>query len=226
MAPVSFRALSLALAAACVGAAGVAAYDRYSVAGDATNCRACHGDFRAASYNSLHDGQPWSSGLHDVHRSTMLANDCATCHSSGPFFPVLTRASEGGTGFEPIACAGCHGRAADENPPASGYAAGLRQHHYRSGVFICTDCHDDADPAAFTPAGEDVAPPYYFTPDPIHPGKPTDPCNPGGIGEHIDGGPEGLDNDGDQLYDAADCTRIFADGFETGDTGRWSSATP
>lgn len=226
MAPTRFRALGFVVAAVIAGATAAAAYDRYSENHDETNCRACHGDFLAPSYTSLHDGQAWSAGLHDVHRTVMLSGDCATCHNPGPRFPVYTRVSEGGTGLLPIGCAGCHGRDEDENLPLSGYGAGLRQHHYRSYVFVCTTCHDDADPASYSPVAEEIAPPHYFTPDPAHPAKPTDPCNPGGTGENIDGGPQGLDNDGDGFYDADDCTRIFADGFETSDTSRWSFTTP
>lgn len=207
-------------------AVAVRAYDRYSVNKDPTNCRLCHGDFRAAAYLSLHDGQLWGSSLHDAHRLVMLGGDCDTCHSGVNRFPVLTDSSDGGVGFEPISCAGCHGRTGDENPPASGYGAGLRQHHDRNGVAVCATCHDDAAPANYTPVGEDTAPPYYFTPDPDHPDKPTDPCNTAGVGENMEGGPTGLDNDGDNLYDAADCSSLFLDGFESGDTSAWSSAVP
>ncbi|MBP1643169.1 MAG: hypothetical protein H6Q03_1838, partial [Acidobacteria bacterium] len=36
-----------------------------------------------------------------------------------------------------------------------------------------------------------------------------------------------LDNDGDLAYDGTDANcPLFADGFETGDTARWSSAIP
>ena len=51
--------------------------------------------------------------------------------------------------------------------------------------------------------GENVQPPYYFTPDLLHPLKPTNSCNPNGE-EDFESSPEGLDNDGDLLYDLAD----------------------
>ena len=35
------------------------AYSQYSANKDATNCRACHGDFRASPYTSLRDCQSW-----------------------------------------------------------------------------------------------------------------------------------------------------------------------
>jgi hypothetical protein len=64
-------------------------------------------------------------------------------------------------------------------------------------------CHADANPANYTPVGEDVPPSYYFTPDAVHPNKPTNPCNPTGE-EDFAGSGQGLDNDGDNLYDTSD----------------------
>ena len=115
--------------------------------------------------------------------------------------------STGGTGIDPISCAGCHGRAEDGTGNGSeGYSAGLRQHHWNAGVEGCLDCHSDSDPASFDPVGEDVLPPYYLASAADQPLIPTDPCNP-----QADGYPEdyaattlGLDNDGDDLYDEAD----------------------
>jgi hypothetical protein len=101
---------------------------------------------------------------------------------------------------------GCHGREQDvgNDDTSEGRGAGLRQHHSNSGVEVCAACHSDADPANYSPVGEDTPPSYYFTPDAAHPDKPTDPCNPGGQGEHIAGGSAGLDNDGDRAYDELD----------------------
>jgi hypothetical protein len=48
-----------------------------------------------------------------------------------------------------------------------------------------------------------VLPPYYFTPDAAHPNKPTSPCNIAGK-ENYSGGSQGLDNDGDGIYDLLD----------------------
>jgi len=199
------------------GAAG--AYTQYSVNGDATNCRACHGDFRSSPYTSSVDGQSWGDDLHDVHRNNMLDGDCNTCHSQGSPFPVLLDSSKGGAGLPAISCTGCHGRAEDAiNPEVStteGAAAGLRQHHWNAvpSVTVCKNCHSDADPANYTPVDEDILPPYYAPSDPDdpdhdpdHPFIPGDPCN-----LLADGHPEdyaastlGLDNDGDGLYDLAD----------------------
>jgi hypothetical protein len=192
-----------------IGAGTAHAFDQYSVARDATNCRACHGDFRASPYTSLRDGVSWGDDLHDVHRNVMLNGDCDTCHFSGRF-PVFLDTSAGGTGLAAISCTGCHGRAEDGIGGGTlGAGAGLRQHHWQAGEAICLDCHDDSDPSAFTPVGEEILPPYYANPtgsDTAHPLIPSDPCNPA-----ADGYPEnyaattlGLDNDGNGLYDEAD----------------------
>ena len=73
-----------------------------------------------------------------------------------------------------------------------------------SGLFgCCIGCHDDADPANYTPVGEAVLPDYYFTPDPEHPDKPTNSCSPNGEEDYA-GSMLGLDNDGNGLYDGND----------------------
>jgi len=178
------------------------AYETYSSDRSTGNCASCHGNFRASPYTSLADGVDWNDGLHNVHRNTMLNGDCSACHASGGRFPVFLDSSSGSNGFD-ISCIGCHGR---QESGAGGQVngAGLRQHHWNSGVESCSDCHDDSDPDLFTTVGEDVLPPYYFTPDTSHPNKPTDPCNPGGE-EDFAGTTIGLDNNGDGLlYDLND----------------------
>ncbi len=161
----------------------------------ATNCAQCHGDFRAPGYISLHDGSAWGGSLHDIHRNNMLSSDCNTCHTATTN-QIFLGSSNGGIGLSPISCLGCHGRAQEGG-------AALRQHHFTAGETICAGCHNDSNPANFRPAGENVAPAYYFTPDSAHPNKPTNACNPAGE-ENFAGSPLGLDNDGDGLYDAAD----------------------
>jgi hypothetical protein len=171
---------------------------------DWSGCQVCHGEFRAAPYISLVDGGNWPAGLHNTHRNTMLSGDCDTCHS-GSFSPVSLRSSNGGNGLAPIGCVGCHGR--DEDDAAQGFpwnggrGAGLRQHHI--GIASCSGCHNDQNPANYTPVGENVLPPYYLTPDGGHPNKPTDPCSLLGE-EDYEGSAIGLDNDGDGAYDGAD----------------------
>jgi hypothetical protein len=188
-------------------------------------CAACHGEFSTAAV-SLTEGEIWPDALHIVHRDTMLSGDCDTCHggvdTSGR--QVNVGSSGGGNGLVPIACAGCHGRAEDFDPAGTGsegYGAGLRQHHWVANRMInglstriCLDCHVDADPANFTPVDESVLPPYYAFPagsDLNHVDIPSDPCNPmaDGFPEDYAGSTEGLDNDGDGLYDENDINDII-----------------
>lgn len=202
--------LTAGMAAAAFGVwiSSAHAWEQYSEDTDATNCARtdCHGDFRDDNYISATDGMNWGD-LHDLHRNGMLNGDCATCHGSSGFSPVMLAASEGGDGLDAISCAGCHGRTEDDtaaNPDfgaLSGYAAGLRQHHHGAGVTICADCHDDADPANYTPVGEGTLPPYYADPGMDHPDMPANACDGS---EDFAGAPEGLDNDGDGSYELED----------------------
>jgi len=214
-----------AIALTLIWAGGAHAYPTYrNTASPGTDdCTACHGDFRASPYVSP-KGDNWGDDLHDVHRTTMLgadANRCNICHSAASRTPVYLNQSVGTTGFDPISCLGCHGRQGDRGVRPTdcadsaatsgpcGDGAGLRQHHWRAGETVCGGCHGDANPAGFTPVGENVKPPYYFTPDVLHPTKPTDPCNPPPFtGENFKGSTLGLDTDGDNSYDMADtdCT--------------------
>jgi hypothetical protein len=192
------------------------AYEQYSESRDATNCRACHGDFRATTYTELGTGLSWPDGLHDTHRVTMLSSTCNVCHVNSKF-PVLPGLSIGAGGLPGLGCSGCHGRAEDGTGSGTeGYGAGLRQHHWREGVSICAGCHDDADPANFTPVGEDVLPPYYADPDSTIATRPLDPCNDPTNAlapeEDFAGAARGLDNDGDLDFDTgdADCGAVVA----------------
>ena len=195
----------LGISVIAAGSAG--AYSQYSINKDATNCAACHGDFRASPYVSLSEGLSWGTDLMDQHSSVMLNGDCGVCHGSGPRFPVVLGSSAGGVGLDPIACAGCHGRAEDGTGTGTeGFGAGLRQHHWNTGTTICAACHSDANPANYTPVAEDILPPYFSDNDVNHPLIPSDPCNPlaDGFPEDYAGSSEGLDNDGNNLYDEAD----------------------
>lgn len=180
------------------------AYEQWSVDRTTGNCATCHGGFRALNYVSANDAVAWNTSLHDGHRTTMLSGDCNVCHGGSSRFPVLLKSSAGGTGFSPVSCLGCHGRA---EPAAGGTVtgSGLRQHHVRNGVTACSNaaCHGDADPASLATASEVVLPPYYFTPDAAHPNKPNSPCNVRGSESAV--APSlGLDNDGDNVYDGSD----------------------
>jgi hypothetical protein len=55
--------------------------------------------------------------------------------------------------------------------------------------------------------GENTNPLYYFTPDPDHLNKPTNPCD---ASEDFAGAAQGLDNDGDNLYDGNDSDCVAA----------------
>ena len=189
------------------------------------NCQTCHGQFRATNaensrpylrdeYVSPADGRTWSViyqeveadepevevGLHDIHRHVITdkigRSRCNVCHIAEGRYPVYLAVSVGGDGLEPISCLGCHGR------PGEG-GAGLRQHHTNAGTPVCKTCHEDADPANYTPVGEDVLPSYYAAPNDVFVNKPTDPCSQAGD-ENYAGGPKGLDNDGDGRYDKSD----------------------
>lgn len=189
------------------GSATIAsAYGQYS-GGGINSCAYCHGDFRSVSYTSLVDGLSWGN-LHNLHRSSMLSNDCDACHLAEDTFPVVLSVSAGGAGLEPIGCMGCHGRNEDHNPanpnwPLGGRGAGLRQHHTNAGVQACLACHDDAAPAAFVAAGENVLPPYYANPGTGHASMPVSACNADGT-EDFAGTTIGLDNDGDGVHDGSD----------------------
>ncbi|MDH3746228.1 MAG: hypothetical protein OES47_14100, partial [Acidobacteriota bacterium] len=62
------------LAALAIGTQSADAYEKYSQDRDATNCRLCHGDFRADNYISNSDGQDWGN-LHNLHRRVMFDED-------------------------------------------------------------------------------------------------------------------------------------------------------
>ena len=154
---------------------GTVLFDDISVSsGTYSTCRSCHGEFIGKPYVAFTDGATWTPDLHDVHRFRMLNFDCNTCHTGNTFFPVFIGSSNGGTGLPGIGCLGCHGREADmgHDEISSGRAAGLNQHHHRTGVTECAKCHTDADPANYDTVGENVLPAYFFTPDAAHPDKP------------------------------------------------------
>ncbi len=179
--------------------------------------------FLRDEYISPTDKKPWREiytevtetepalevGLHDIHRHIMVdklsSSRCDVCHTRPPgFYPVILDASTSGV-WPQLGCMGCHGRNEDAGNDniSGGLGAGLRQHHTNAGVTECKTCHRDADPANYTPVGEDVLPPYYLMPDPEFPNKPTDPCSPRREEDYA-GARKGLDNDGDGKYDKKD----------------------
>lgn len=201
------RRLAPAAALAVITAvAGLAlAYDQYSTDGSTGNCATCHGDFRASPYTSKVDGLSWGNDLHDVHRNNMLGSDCNACHVSSGRFPTYIGRSAGGNGLSPYSCSGCHGRSQDgTGTGTAGFGAGLRQLHWRAGETGCVSCHTDSNPAAKTPVGENILPPYYANPGTGHT-IPNNPCNPApAFVENYAASTLGLDNDGDGTFDALD----------------------
>ncbi len=141
-------------------------------------CKGCHGDFRDKPYTAKSDGVNWESSLHDVHRNDMLNGDCDACHfgTSTSFKPVNINLSIGGSAGFDISCVGCHD------------GAGLKEGHLSTN---CYGCHDYK-----VPDGENVLPPYYAA-------LSIDPCNLDSSEDYA-GGPNGLDNDGDDKYDGDD----------------------
>jgi len=186
------------------GVAGITdAYNRYN-----DGCQTCHGAFTDGT--STKGSVFPSNDKHTMHRSSSyMATNCDLCHTSGDNRNPFIGSSTGIPGVTPgYGCSGCHGRneGTTQTPNVSG--AGLRQHHWWNNVTGCVSCHTDANPANFVTKGENLLPPFYgltaYT-------KANTPCNTvrqDFINENwtIESPRlyEGLDNDGDNLYDAAD----------------------
>lgn len=174
----------LALAAACYTGQ---AYERYN-----DGCQNCHGSFLDST--SPQGTQFPSGDKHRMHRnSANMDTDCALCHRSDDNDNPFLGSSDGIDTVPGLGCVGCH------------VGSGLRRHHATTGTPGCyssTGCHGTVPETA--PA-ENVIPPYY--------GKTpyTKANNPGNtvlaantnenwsVGDFL-----GLDNDGNNLYDAAD----------------------
>ncbi len=132
----------------------------------------------APSCDDCHPGFIGGFGgpLHQMHLT--IAFDCVMCHNAIGDNPPLSN------------CAGCH------------MGDGLQLHHTNAGAppdqngLFCATCHPS--PA---PPPENVAPPYYLTAS----SAVKDPCSSfPPPGEDADGDGQGLDNDGDLLYDEQD----------------------
>ena len=135
-----------------------------------------------------------SHRLHTGGDSPMIT-DCDLCHmdSDEDNTLMLWSAYDSNKGY---GCTGCHGRdygeAIERNyadfliagkSKASGW--GLRRVHALKGVPKCLFCHADKEPLP-----ENINPPYYL--DPNAEVNLTNSCQ------------DGLDNDGDGLYDHVD----------------------
>ena len=175
------------------------AYEQWSANRDATNCRACHGDFRAAGYISATDGTPWNANLHDPHRNTWLGGQCDVCHFATRF-PVLLNSSAGVATLpgSTAGCSGCHD------------GQGTRNHHeLKVGAGTCSSCHGNE-----TVGREDTNPSYYGN---ALGQIPANSCNTAAAPRNENKfGLFGLDNDGDGFYDQddPDCAVVVP---ETGD---------
>ncbi|MBL8879381.1 MAG: putative metal-binding motif-containing protein [Phycisphaerales bacterium] len=171
--------------------AAFADYDRYN-----NGCQNCHGSFTgpASPRGFLFP----ENDKHEMHRgAAYMATACDLCHTTGDSGNPFIRSSNGTTNNPGLGCLGCHGQNYGGAIGVTG--AGLRAHHAINGISDCSDCHDD--PA---PLPETSPPPYYGTVDT----RASDPCNaPAGINTRENwtlGDILGLDNDGDNLYDAND----------------------
>ncbi len=170
------------------------AFERYRDPGTkAGNCSECHGAF---SDTNSPKGTVFGTGnlnnKHDMHRdSSAMGTACALCHSSGDAKNPFIGSSDGTpNNLTGLGCSGCH------------LGPGLRAHHAKNGISLCyTDCHHDA---AEVPAPENTKPPYYGTGDtkaehPENLARVAKTNENWSVGDFL-----GLDNDGNNLYDAAD----------------------
>ena len=162
------------------------AFERYQ---DGCNSASCHGDFTSDQSTKTPPSVFLSGSKHEMHRSSGEMNtECNLCHTNGDNRNPFTGSSQGTAANAGLGCTGCHN------------AAGLRLHHENNGVPDCISCHGSA-----TPPSEDTIPPYYGTVDTNADG----PCNPTAAAQTNENWTddtvfEGLDNDGDNLYDGFD----------------------
>ena len=160
------------------------AYERYQ---DGCNQGACHGDFTSATSPK---GNTFPSGSkHEMHRASSEMNtECNLCHTNGDNRNPFTGSSQGTAANPGLGCTGCHN------------GAGLRLHHDNNGIAECISCHGPGSPPP-----ESTSPTYYGTVDTNADG----PCNSIAAARTnenwtVDTIYEGLDNDGDNLYDGFD----------------------
>lgn len=122
----------------------------------------------------------FGSALHDMHvGATQMTSNCGLCHTVIGDIPDINESSDG------VSCTGCH------------IPNGLWEHHAVAGIS-CAPCHTTWP----TPDPENTLPPYYGRDDVAI----SEPCLADAAlgGEDYSGDGEGLDNDGDDLYDLND----------------------
>lgn len=208
---VRFSLLAFVFGLVLVAFSSAQAYQRYKADPSqdppaSGNCSTCHGNFTDATSPK---GTVFpSDNKHVMHNGSQLMNtECNLCHTSGDNRNPFIGSSDGTNDNTGRGCVGCHGREEDAGNDftSPGRGAGLRQHHFVAGTELCAGCHTDANPASYTPVGEDVMPQYYGTVDT----NADDPCNPlaqADVNENWSDDTDyiGLDNDGDDLYDTDD----------------------
>lgn len=160
----------------------------------------CYEAYRTVEGNGYcaqcHPGFISRGTLHDMHQGNQdMTNNCQLCHTSTGDTPLTYSSGE----TDGQGCRGCHGI---DNGSMFSWGAGLRAHHINAGAppdgngQTCMDCHSDPPPAT-----ENIAPVYYSRSDV----NVKDPCDSTtGDGEDHSGDGQGLDNDGDLVYDEAD----------------------
>ncbi|MHC5007821.1 MAG: GC-type dockerin domain-anchored protein [Planctomycetota bacterium] len=165
------------------------AYPRYT-----DGCQLCHGDFDDAT--SPKGTMFPSNSKHEMHRGNQNMNtDCGLCHIQQGDSPLMNESA--GTANNPgVGCVGCHGR--DYGGDVGNSGVGLRLHHFVNDVTECVGCHGFGP----DPLPENILPTYYGTVDT----NADDSCNegPGFLENWSVGDTDGLDNDGDNLYDGND----------------------
>ena len=198
-------------------------YDPASGSAETGNCRDCHSSF---------------SGRGDLHKmhvgSSNFTGTCQACHfASNGDNPRISKVGDPDPGQ--YGCMGCHGgdygKRSGTDIVMEGY--GLRQRHVvQNGVTECLDCHD----LSVEGLPEDVDPPSYALGG-LSNMVPGDSCNPDPFREDgdeswklLDPEPEaeGIDIDGDGLYDMADpdCDRSVNQGMPPRAINlRWSNAS-
>ena len=186
---------------------------------DTGQCADCHGAFnKGPNYTSNSEGVSWNALLHDVHlnNTTITSNpngSCDNCHggtgTSGRQVD-LNNSGNAKDGVNAIGCMGCHGRLADNSGDGQ-IGDGLRAHHMGSDAYLnwpggipgfgltCAQCHGSDT----TPVSESTLPAWYASVTNELVSLTMNPCNASDE-ENLAGLPQGLDNDGDQAYDAAD----------------------
>ncbi len=224
------------LGALILGAGTAIAYESYHDPNlnDQGYCSTCHPGFAGGRSDVTHD-------LHTGGNDPVTV-ECNLCHTGSGRDNPFTMWSTGDNG-DGLGCAGCHGRDYGQTieqdyrgftlvglPKNSGW--GLRAHHAAAGIDVCATCHLDGatnPPTADdgTPLPEDVIDPtpatapihYYLRSDVSLGGNPVDPCTNEDTANDAD--TEGLDNDGDDLYDTADpdCAVVVAGPGETSGAG-------